>query len=186
MTNYDNVCNEEILSQNILFQGSDDNKLKHYIRQYTSYLSQNNSKIFFLDSFWSQKKYLRYKGSRYKKEIERRYHIKLSVDDFMKKLNIFDYMDDKEMNIMKVKSVIGYMSAAELFPVIMSKINNDLKEDNAYIFINDFVLESLRQGEFLDLYMKINKDKVKFFIKNNEKPLPEGLERIIDKTIEID
>lgn len=186
MTNYDIVRHKEILNENISFQGSDAKKLKYYVREYITYLSQNNSKIFLLDSLWSQKKYLRYKGSRFRKEIERRYHIKLSVDDFMKKENIFEYMNDKEINIMKVKSVVGFMSAAELFPVIISKINDDLLEDNAYIFINDFVLESLSQGEFLDLYTRINKDKIKFFVMNNELPLPEGLKKIIDKVIEID
>lgn len=185
MKNYDIVCNKEILNKNILFQGSDINKLKYYIKEYISYLSQNSSKIFLLDSFWSQKKYSRYKSSRYIKEIERRYHIKLSVDDFMEKQNIFEYMNDKEINIMKVKSVMGYMSAAELFPVIISKVNDDLLENSVYIFINDFILKSLSEGEFLDLYMKINKDKIKFFVMNCELPLPEGLKRIIDEVIKI-
>lgn len=186
MTNYDIVRTKEIVNKNILFQGSDANRIKYCIREYISHLSQNNSKIFLLDSFWSQKKYLRYQGLRYRKEIERRYHIKLSVDDFMNKRNIFNYMNDKEINIMKIKSVAGYMSAAELFPVIISKINDDLMDQKAYIFINDFILECLSQGEFLDLYMKINNDKMKFFVMNSQLPLPEGLKRIIDEVIEID
>ncbi|MTI47486.1 hypothetical protein [Sporosalibacterium faouarense] len=185
MTNYEVINWEDILNRNILFQGANSTKVKHYIREYITELTEKDFKVFLLDSFWSPRKYSRYQSSRYRREIERRYHIKLSADDFLKSENIFRYMDEKEINIMKVKSIAGYMSAAELFPVIISKINEDIENDTAYILINDFILEHLQHGEFLDLYMGMNKEQIKFFVFNEEEEIPESLAAIIDAEIEI-
>ncbi|WP_425447988.1 hypothetical protein [Dethiothermospora halolimnae] len=174
---------QDIYNKNILFTGKNNKKIEAYIKKYIKGLSKDGNYIFLLDSFWSKERYHRFKGSRYLKEIERRYHIKLSVDDFMQKENIFDYMDNKEINILKVKSIIGYMSAAELFPVIISKINNDIKGNNAYILINDFVLEELDDDAFLDLYTSINNQNINFFVYNKNKSLPKNLTMIIDDII---
>lgn len=186
MTSYDILKNDEIYNVNLQVTGQNSKKIKYYVMEYIKKLSESNIKVFLLDSFWSREKYKRFKDSRYRREIERRYHIKLSVDDFLNKDNIFEYMNDVYTNIIKVKSLMGYMSAAELFTVIVSKINQDLaNEDKVYIFINDFILEHLDEGEFLDLYMQIDKEKIKFIVFNNEQSLPKGLRSIINEIIEI-
>lgn len=187
MAKYKILKDREIYDENLQFTGERFKKIKYFVKEYISELTKQDSKVFLLDSFWSRQRYLRFKDSRYRKEIERRYHMKLSVDDFLNKDDIFEYMNHKEVNIMKVKSIEGYMSAAELFTVIVSKINEDLSGDErAYILINDFILEHLDEGEFLDLYMRIDKERIKFFVLNNKEDLPRGLQTIINKIIEVD
>lgn len=185
MTNFEALKNCNIYDKNLLFIGDDNGKVKRYVKEYISLLNQRNNKVFLLDSFWSSRKYKRYRSSRYLKEIERRYHIKLSADDFLAKDNVFNYMNERNIKIMKVKSITGFMSAAELFPVILSKINQDIGENKAYILINDFVLEHLNEGEFLDIYMGINKERIKFFVFHNREKLPEGLSAIIDEVVRV-
>lgn len=171
----------EIKEFNTYFKGNDYGKIKSSVKNYISYLS-NDNKVFLLDSFWTKDYYERFKRSRYISEIERRYHVKLSVEEFLNKDNIIKYMNDKNLNIIKVKSIEGYMSAAELFPVIVSKINETVMKDKVYIFINDFVLEYLNEETFNNLIKNINRDLIKFIVisKNDDVKL---LSEVIDKEI---
>ena len=179
------ISNETIKKSNLLFIGENDNLIKREIKKYIEELAKSGHKIFLLDAFWSKERYVRFKGSRYKREIERRYHVKISVEDFLQGDNIFDYMDSKETNILKVKSILGYMSAAELFPVILSKINEDLRDEKVHIFINDFILNTISEEEFMSLYMGINKDKIKFFAYCESNDIPNSLNSIIEHNIEV-
>lgn len=176
---------ERLMDKNVLIIGDNFNSVKRCIKDYITELSNKNHKIFLLDSFWTKETYKRFLQSRYRKEIERRYHIKLSVDDLLKTENVFEYMNNKEINIMKVKSIVGFMSAAELFPVVLSKINEDLRDEKVHIFLNDFVLEHLDGKEFADLYKDINHEQIKFIIINKRIDIVKPLLKTIDEIIRL-
>ncbi|MTI68465.1 MAG: hypothetical protein FH753_17940 [Firmicutes bacterium] len=171
---------ESIKDKDILLLGNDYKKVKRKVKEYITEFSKMNHKIILLDSFWSEKKYDRFINSRFRKEIERRYHIKLSVQDFLDKENVFEYMNDKEINIIKIKSINGYMSAAELFPVILSKINEDVSEDIVHLYLNDFVLKNLTEGEFLSLENEIKHDYVKLIVANKNQEIIKPILEYID------
>ena len=179
-----NINFDEIVDKTIYFNGNDYEKVKKAVKDYIAYLSKNNDKIVLLDSFWSKDYYERFKRSRFLKEIERKYHIKMSVEEFLNKENIIEYMDNKNVNIVKVKSVEGFMSAAELFPVIVSKVNENIKDNKAYILINDFVLDQVSEETLIKLIENINTDLLKFIVisKNNEVGF---VSNIIDREISI-
>lgn len=174
----------EIVDKTVHFSGDDYNKIKTVVKDYIAYLSRNNNKVFLLDSFWSKDYYDRFKKSRFLNEIERKYHIKISVEEFLSKDNIIKYMDEKKVNIAKVKSIEGYMSAAELFPVIVSKVNETIKENKAYVLINDFVLDEVSKETFDKLIQEIDTSLVKFIVISKEKDVG-FVSNIIDSEISV-
>jgi len=176
---------DEIVDKTVYFSGNDYDKIKIVVKDYIGYLSKNNNKIFLLDSFWSKDYYDRFKRSRFLKEIERKYHIKISVEEFLNKDNIIEYMNSKNVNIAKVKSIEGYMSAAELFPVIVSKVNETIKDSKAYILINDFVLDEVKEETFIKLIENIDTNHVKFIVINKDNDVG-FVSNIIDSEISVD
>lgn len=154
----------ELTNKTVYFNGNDYNKVKKIVKNFITHLSKNNIKVFLLDSYWSKDYYNRFKHSRYLNEIERRYHLKISVEEFLNKDNIINYMNKKNTNIIKVKSIEGFMSAAELFPVIVSKIQENIINEKVYILINDFVLEHINEETLDKLIDSINTDTIKFII----------------------
>ena len=174
-TDIDNYCDK-----NILFTNRDYKEAKRQVKEHLINLSKNNEKIILLDSFWSKYKYNRFMNSKYKKQIERKYHIKMSVQDFLKEENILYFMNERKLNIIKVKSILGYMSAAELFPVLISKINDDFKEEQVHILINDFILDSLTKEEMKTILNEINFHNIRLVIMTNKPDIPVELLNNVD------
>lgn len=175
---------EAYLDKNVLFTGDDARRVKNKVKDFITLLSSKGYKVFLLDAFWSEERYRRFVYSRYRDEIERRYHIKLSVNDFLQQDNVFEYMKDRNINILKVKSITGYMSAAELFPVIISKINQDITQgEKAYVLINDFVLQHLSGWEFNNIYEQIDGRQIKFIFLSIDQPVVKAFWKVIDENI---
>lgn len=168
---------KSILNKNVYFYGN-YKKVKQSVKKYIEFLSKGNGKVILLDSYWTMEYYKRFKRSRYLKEIERRYHIKVSVEKFLQKHNIIDYMNHKNINILKVKSIEGFTSAAELFPFILNKINKSLKDETVYILLNDFVLDYLSDEEFRSLNKTINNNLIKYIVISKKRPKDYILDKV--------
>ena len=93
-------------------------------------------------------------------------------------------MNLENVNIAKVKSIEGYMSAAELFPVIVSKVNETIKDSKAYILINDFVLDEVKEETFNKLIKNIDTNHVKFIVINKDNDVG-FVSNIIDSEISV-
>lgn len=170
--------------KNVLFLNNDFNKAKIDVKKYIIDLSKQGKKVVLLDSFWSKEKYSRFISSPYKENIEKRYHIKLSVEDFLEKNDLIEYMNNKNISIIKVKSIIGFMSAAELFPVIISKLNTIRSEETIHVLLNDHILDNLEWQEVINAVDSVDKDKIKFIVLSSkdgiDKELVEKYESIIN------
>ncbi|MBS4539099.1 hypothetical protein GOQ27_11540 [Clostridium sp. D2Q-11] len=169
------ISKNELYNKSVLFLNNDYNKAKIEAKNYIIKLSKNNQKVILLDSFWSKEKYNRFKNSKYKENIEGRYHIKLSVEDFLSRDNLIEYMNEKNINIIKIKSILGYMSAAELFPVIISRLNSVIKDETIHVLINDYVLENLEWSEVVNALNSVNKNNIKFIVITNRDAIPTEL-----------
>lgn len=170
-----NISNKDIYNKNVLLLNRDYNKSKIDVKNHIIELSKRNQKVVLLDSFWSKEKYNRFKSSEYKENIERKYHIKISVEDFLFRDNLIEYMNEKNINIVKVKSIIGYMSASELFPVIMSKLNEIIQDEIIHVLLNDHILDNLKWNEVVNTINSVNKNTIKFIVITNRNNIPKEL-----------
>jgi len=170
--------------KNVLFLNSNIKQAEIDAKKYIIELSKQGKKIVLLDSFWSKEKYSRFISSPYKSNIEKRYHIKISVEDFLQKDNLVDYMNRKDINIVKIKSIVGFMSAAELFPVIISKLNTIESDESIHVLVNDYILDNLEWSQIKDAIHSVDKNKIKFIILSSKdeigKEIVEKYESIIN------
>ncbi|MBS4536752.1 hypothetical protein GOQ29_14100 [Clostridium sp. D2Q-14] len=170
-----NILSKDIYNKNVLLLNNDYNKSKISVKNYIIESSKRNQKVILLDSFWSKEKYSRFKSSTYKENIERRYHMKISVEDFLYDDNIIEYMNAKNINIVKIKSIVGYMSAAELFPVIMSKLDEIIEDECVHVLLNDHVLDSLKWNEIVKVINSVNQNNIRLIVLTDRDNIPKEL-----------
>ncbi|MGO1367816.1 MAG: hypothetical protein ACTHVE_02265 [Senegalia sp. (in: firmicutes)] len=161
---------------NVVFFNEDFSKAKKEAKKYILELSKRGKKIVLLDSFWSKEKYSRFIASPYRENIEKRYHIKLSVEDFLSEDNLIEYMNERKVNIIKVKSIIGFMSASELFPVIVSKLDTINTKESIHVLLNDYILENIELKEIINVLNSLDKSKIKFIILSSKQEMIKELD----------
>jgi hypothetical protein len=93
-------------------------------------------------------------------------------------------MNKKDINIVKIKSIVGFMSAAELFPVIISKLNTIESDESIHVLVNDYILDNLEWSQVKDAIYSVDKNKIKFIILSSKdeigKEIVEKYESIIN------
>ena len=166
---------------NLAFVGLPWSGNKQALRKYIHFLSQNE-KVIIIDSEGDMESYNRFKKIKKIEQFQSRYHMKLSANDFIYSNNIFNKMDEKSISILKIKSIDGIMSAGELFPVIMQKIESERfsTRQKINIILNQSTIKHISSEEFEAAYLKFGCDVYRFiFLCESLMDLPQTM---VDKT----
>ncbi|MBZ4644613.1 MAG: hypothetical protein PWR27_2143 [Petroclostridium sp.] len=156
----DNLYN---FNKNIAFLGLPWSGHKYALRKYIKYLSQKE-KVIIIDSEGDINQYKRFKNSKYVRQFEKKYHLKLSAGDFFCIPNIISEMNQRGINILKIKSIDRIMYAGELFAVIMRKLDTDNRcyNERLNIVLNKFTIDLIPDEEFSNTYCGIQMENFKY------------------------